>query len=344
MKTNEYLTKFRELANNTLSPKEIEICLEYANNLLQKDLPVIYDMKHLSLLTKYNTSFLYLCMKFKEKVYREFSIKKRNGTDRSICEPLPNLKNIQIWIKENILEKLPTHKAAKAFIKQQSIKKNAYFHKDQNIVIALDIKDFFNNISGKTVYFLFRRCGYSRRVSSILTELCTFKNCLPQGAPTSPLISNLIFSPIDNRIFNFARKEKLFYTRYADDITISGSNIKIKKILSFINMILQENHFELNADKIKIMRKNTRQFVTGIVTNGTSLRAPKDTIKKLRQEIYYIKKYGLDEHMNHCHIKQAHYIEHLIGIANFILFINKSDSTASEAIQFLKSLQQNKDY
>ncbi len=337
---NEYINQFIKKAARKLNPEEIEVCVNYATTLMSKKLPVIYDLKHLSLQTKYKVSFLYLCMNFKDKVYRQFKIKKRNGTDRNISEPLPNLKNIQLWIKQEILEKLQVHKVAKAFKKKQSIKNNAYFHKNQNTILALDIKDFFNNINGKTVYLLFRRCGYSHKVSNILKELCTFKDCLPQGAPTSPIISNLIFTALDNRIYNFTRKENLYYTRYADDITISGNNINIKKVISFISMVLNENNFELNKEKIKIMKQNTCQLVTGIVSNNKIINVPKYKIKNLRKEIYYIKKYGIDDHMNHIGIKKAHYLEHLMGIANFILFINKNNKTAIEAIDFLRKLKQ----
>ena len=339
MDLNKYIEQFTEKASKELSLEEIGICIRYATNLTNKGIPIIYDLKHLSLQTKYETYFLYLCIKFKDKVYRQFKIKKKNGTDRNISEPLPNLKNIQVWIKENILEKLPVHKVAKAFRKKQSIRQNAYFHKNKNIVLSLDIKDFFNNIDGKSVYLLFRRCGYSRNVSNILKELCVFNNCLPQGAPTSPIISNLIFTAIDNRIYKFTRKENLCYTRYADDITISGDNMKIEKVISFISMVLKENNFELNKEKIKIMKRNSRQLVTGIVSNNDRLNVPKDQIRNLRKDIYYIKKYGIDNHMSRIGIKKAHYINHLMGIANFILFINKNNKTALGAIDFLKTLK-----
>ena len=344
MEPDKYIEQFVKTASNTLNSKEIEICIKYATNLINKELPIIYDLEHLSIQTQYKTDFLYICMKFKDKLYRQFTIKKRNGTDRNISEPLPNLKNIQLWIKQNILEKLPVHKAAKAFKKKQSIKNNAYFHKNQNTVLALDIKDFFNNINGKTVYLLFRRCGYSRKVSNILKELCTFNNCLPQGAPTSPIISNLIFTAIDHRIFTFARKEKLYYTRYADDITISGDCMKIENVISFVSMVLKENNFELNKNKIKIMKRNTCQLVTGIVSNNSVLNIPKNRIKDLRKEIYYIKKYGINDHMSHLGIKKAHYLEHLLGIANFILFINKNNKTAIDALNFLRELQKQINY
>ncbi len=344
MDINGYIEQFTKNAVHKLDSEAINVCIKYATNLMNKGLPIIYDLKHLSYQTKYEASFLYLCINFKNKVYRQFKIKKRNGSDRNISEPLPNLKNIQTWIKTNILEKLSVHKVAKAFRKNQSIKNNAYFHKNQGTVLALDIKDFFNNINGKTVYLLFRRCGYSRRVSNILKELCTFNDCLPQGAPTSPIISNLIFAAIDNRIYKFTRKENLYYTRYADDITISGNDVKIKKVISFISMVLKENNFELNQDKIKVMRKNSCQLVTGIVSNNSVLNAPKYKIKDLRKEIYYIRKYGLDDHMTHVGIKKAHYIEHLMGVANFILFINKNNKTAKEALDFLRELQKQINY
>ena len=126
-----------------------------------------------------------------EHFYRHFSIPKKNGSFRSIDEPLPDLKYVQTWILRNILEQCSVSEYAKAFVKGRTLKHNARFHRAQNVVVTMDIKDFFPSISIDEIVNIFENMGYFHDVSCFLAYLCCYNGTLPQGAPTSPYLSNM---------------------------------------------------------------------------------------------------------------------------------------------------------
>ena len=196
----------------------------------------------------------------------------------------------------------------------------------------MDIKDFFPSIRKKYINAVFKRMGYTAAVSKVLTELVTYKNCLPQGAPTSPALSNIIMYQADKRILSYARTKELRYTRYADDLTISG-DFNPAEVISFIEMVVKETGFKVNRNKTRVIKQSSQQIVTGIVVNE-KLQVPKFKRKQLRQELYYIKKFGLDSHISQKQIRNAHYVPHLLGLANHMLHINPNDKDAKELINF----------
>jgi RNA-directed DNA polymerase len=310
--------------------------LEYAFKLFNKKLPIIYDLEHFSLLVGYDSKYVQGAYYETPSFYRYYTIKKRSGGLREISEPLPSLKEIQRWILDNILYQCPVSKFAKGFVPQKSIRENARFHRNQSKVLSLDIENFFPSIKGGKIYNFFSSLGYQDRVSHLLTKLCTLNGSLPQGSPTSPAISNLINIRLDNRLSGFALKEKVRYTRYADDITYSG-NFDEGRLINFTRKVLLQEGYKLNEKKTRLMQKHQRQEVTGIVVNE-KLHAPKTTRRELRQKLYYIKKYGIDSHIQFNQIGQANYVKHLLGIANFILFVNPKDVDVKEYISYLHEI------
>ncbi len=217
---------------NNYTKEEISKFLDYAENLGKKNLPIIFDTFHFSLLVGYHLSYLYSAANAPDYFYRKFKIKKNSGGLREIAEPLPSLKEIQRWILRNILYKCKFNKYVKSYIPNMSIKDNARFHRNQKMVLSIDIKNFFPSIKIKKVFYFFENLGYSNSVSGLLSNLCCLNKSLPQGSPTSPALSNLIFSKVDNRIIGFTRKEGIRYTRYSDDLTFSGE-FKEGKIIKF---------------------------------------------------------------------------------------------------------------
>ncbi|MEK4701362.1 retron St85 family RNA-directed DNA polymerase [Solibacillus sp. FSL R7-0668] len=335
----EYKLKFYHFANfNNKDSEYIENCLEYAENLFSKNLPIIYDQKHLSLLVGYQDIYLLKVSNSQSFFYREFKIAKKNKVDfRMISEPLPNLKYIQRWILDEILSKLKPSDYSKAYKVGHSIKDNAKFHRKQKKVLTLDIENYFGSISQKRVFAFFRGQGYSKQVSVMLANLCTLNNGLPQGAPTSPMLSNLITINIDKRIAAFASKNKIRYTRYADDLTFSG-DFNEGELITFVKNVLESEGFRINQSKTRVRKQHQRQEVTGIVVNE-KMQASKNYRRKFRQEVYYIKKFGLESHLQKIESEnQERYLYHLLGMANFILNINPQDSEVRESYDFLKEL------
>lgn len=330
MKWLEYSARFRtEYEEKGYSLEEIEEYLEYVKKLYDKNLPPIIDIKHLSLLLGYKTQFLYAITNKQHLFYREFKILKKNGKKREISEPLPNLKEIQRWINTNILKKLENkNKYIKSYRSNSSIKDNAKFHKKQKNVLTIDIKDYFPSIDELKIIYFFKELGYKEDIAVVLGKLCCLDGSLPQGAPTSPLLSNLVTMQIDYRLFGYCKKRNIRYTRYADDLTFSGE-FEVGDILRISKKILEENGFEINYEKIRNRKQNQRQEVTGITVNE-KLQASIKIRRFIRKEVYYIVKYGLESHIEKQNIKTPNYIYKLIGIINFILFVNPKDLKMKE--------------
>jgi RNA-directed DNA polymerase len=335
MKWSEYSRRFEDSATqNGYSKNEIDSLLSYAKNLFDKKLPIIYDQRHLSLLVGYKEDFLYRISNSSQSFYRKFKIPKKSGGLREISEPLPSLKEIQNWILREILNKCQISGYAKAYAHKRSIKENAKFHLRKKIILTIDIKDFFPSLRYKLVLRFFSSLGYSPAVSTMLSKLCCNKDSLPQGAPTSPALSNLLMVNIDKTLSVYIKGNNLCYTRYADDMTFSG-DLHPGKIIELVDENLSKMGLSINHKKIRVRQRHQSQEVTGIVVND-KLQVPRTTRKYLRQNVYYIMKYGLASHLEKTENKRANHILHLLGIANFILFINPEDEEVSRFRTFLR--------
>lgn len=143
MKWIEYKSKFIEVAQkNNKNKKYCDRWLKYARNLWERDVPIIYTQDHLCALLGYEPTYVYAVSNSPHNFYHCYQISKKNGGKRSISEPLPNLKEIQRWILENILYRFEVSPYAKAYIKDKSIKDNVRFHRRQRKVLSLDVKNF----------------------------------------------------------------------------------------------------------------------------------------------------------------------------------------------------------
>lgn len=201
-----------------------------------------------------------------DSFYKVFRICKRSGRGyRTISAPSSELKGIQRWISIFVLRNIPLPEECVGFRIKHSIYDNAFPHVNKDFVLHLDIKDFFPTITIPRVIGLFKSLGYSKEVAFGLGKLTTYKKKLPQGAPSSPSISNIICRKLDSRIRGFCRKRNWSYTRYCDDMTISGiGHVPQKNIIS---EIIRDEGFEINLRKTSLMRRNVSQRVTGLVVN-----------------------------------------------------------------------------
>ena len=201
-----------------------------------------------------------------DSFYKVFRIRKRSGHGyRIISAPSSELKGIQRWISVFILRKIPLPDECVGFRIKRSICDNASPHVKKDFVLHLDMEDFFPTITIPRVVGLFKEVGYTKEVAFGLGKLTTYKNKLPQGAPSSPSISNIICRKLDYRIKCFCDKRGWSYTRYCDDMTISGmGNMPSKNIIS---KIIRDEGFKINQRKTSLMRRNTCQRVTGLVVN-----------------------------------------------------------------------------
>lgn len=275
-----------------------------------------------------------------EKNYKIYKIKKRNGKYRNICEPSSNLKQIQKRILTNILNNKSISKYAKAYHKGVGLKDNAIPHINKEMILKLDIKDFFENISFVDIYnSCFSIEYFPKSVGMILTYLCTYDNHLTQGSPTSAYISNLVMKEFDEELGNWCNLKNISYTRYSDDMTFSGE-FNPSELIVIVRKMLYKLGLELNNNKIHIVHKSSSQKVTGIVVNE-KLQVNIKYRNKIRQEIYYIKKFGLSSHMkkSDINIESKRYLNKLYGRIIYVLQINEYDKEFIKYKQFIKSLK-----
>ena len=279
---------------------------------------------------------LYALSNYPEKHYRCFKIKKANGTARNILEPDYLLKQVQTNLLQNVLSSIPVSSYATAYYKGADVISNAAPHLCQKKILKLDIRNFFENIDFMKVYkSVFKSIYYPPAVRTLFTNLCCYDNYLPQGAPTSAVISNIVMKPFDEHIGKWCEERQIIYTRYCDDMTFSG-DFDIDTVKNKVKNFLEKLDFRLNYKKTKVLSKNKRQIITGIVVNE-KIQTSKMYRKNIRQEIYYIKKLGISFHLKYHNIdvKEIKYLYSLLGKINFILHINADDKEFIEAKKFI---------
>ncbi|WP_237142895.1 retron St85 family RNA-directed DNA polymerase [Salmonella enterica] len=247
-----------------------------------------------------------------DKYYYRIEMKKRTGGIRHIESPLKELKAIQRWVLRYILDKLSPSVYAKGFVRKKSIIDNAKPHEGNQYVLNLDLQDFFTNVKASHVYTLFKNIGYNNNIAFILTSFCTKGGYLPQGAPTSPALSNLVCLRLDHRVSTYCKKRALTYTRYADDLCISGNKILILQKASYlIKDIICDEGFIINLKKEKFLGPKVRREVTGLTVT------PRITISKKDYCIYRKRIYDLVRN----EIQNKHEI--IKGILSFVRSIDK---------------------
>lgn len=335
---------FRQMASEKGLPAErIDELSSYAADLEENKLPIIYDQIHFSKLVGYNYDYILAMSNDVKSFYKEYQIPKKHGGKRTLEEPYPDLKYIQSWILKNILEKGIKQfisPVAKAFIPGKKLRDNARFHRGNKVVIVLDITDFYTNIQFAQVYNIFIEMKYTKALSMLFARLCTYDNYLPQGAPTSPLLSNMIMKSFDQRLWTYCKRRNVNYTRYADDMTFSGDEIKIRHLITYVKQILPWK-LKLNEEKTNVMGTGRCQKVTGVVVNE-KLQVTRSYRDKIRQEVYYCIKFGISGHRQRlADLPQwinddKLYIQHLLGKINYVLQINPNDHVFAGYSQWLK--------
>jgi hypothetical protein len=183
----------------------VETYLKYVEGLEQTGAPVIFDLKHLSLLLGRTPAYLASVINGSSSHYRVFEIPKRSGGKRQITCPFPALLECQYWIYTHILSARKIHATAHGFAINKSIITNARIHVGQEHFLKIDLKDFFPSIGINRVIAIFLSLGYTKDVSFYLAALCCYDKALPQGSPTSPVLSNLVAKGMDARLFGLAR-------------------------------------------------------------------------------------------------------------------------------------------
>lgn len=211
-------------------------------------------------------------------------IPKRNGKPRRLYSPNPRLKLLQRLLLRKVFARLPVHPACMGFRLGQSTCRHALLHTGKAVVVRIDIKDFFHTTTGTRIYDYFRRIGWNHDSASLIRIICSRNDRLPQGAPTSPILSNLVNYRMDARLAGLARKSNATYSRYADDLIFSFEQDNrrfIRGVIRRVGTILNESGYSINRSKLQVMRQHNRQLITGLVVNR-KVQLPRSTRRWLR--------------------------------------------------------------
>ncbi|OFX69090.1 MAG: hypothetical protein A2X12_05045 [Bacteroidetes bacterium GWE2_29_8] len=323
--------------------------MAYDLKLNSKNLPVIYSLQHLCLLAGVNIkNITKVCNSTRISEYKRFKLRKKRGGFRVIQTPTDELKYLQKWILVNILEKVPSHSSCKGFDKTLSIKLNAEVHLNKESILKIDLLRFYDSINEKRIYGVFKYIGYHPDLAVSLAKICTIvpdnkflssfkkkeldlkciiikktEGLLPQGAPSSPKLSNLISISLDNRLSKLALKNELGYSRYADDLTFSGSLETLKKVKSTIYRIVEDENLFVNYSKTKLLIKGNPFFVTGLSVNNDHVTIPKKRKIDIEHHLFHCIKNGVEAHITRCEIKNKNFKDWLLGNIAFVYSVEK---------------------
>ncbi|MGY4395920.1 RNA-directed DNA polymerase [Sphingomonas sp. UYAg733] len=316
--------------------------------------PAILTLAHLAFRTDISRHWLRHAVASRTgEHYRDFTISKRSGGGRRIAVPDPNLMAVQRWIVREILRGRHVHEISHAYAKGSSIVKCASQHAGAGWLLKLDIHDFFENIPERKVYRVFREIGYQPLVSFELARLCTrpwvnppdesvkrrsvanpqrrgpafyardYTGYLPQGAPTSPMLSNLVCRRLDIELAALAKRTGLVVTRYSDDITFSGSASGFDRALAMslvedVRTALSKHGFRLHERKISVVPPGARKVVLGLLVDRDRPRLTRDFRQKVTDHVRGIEKFGLARHAaTRKFDAMTGMVEHIAGLIRF---------------------------
>jgi RNA-directed DNA polymerase len=316
----------------------VKAALGYVDRVSERGFPPIFDFGHLATLFGVREGVLAQMAFSTRSYYRTFSIPKRKGGFREIATPYPILLQAQRWILENILELLHVHDCAHGFIKRRSILSFAKPHLNKRALLHADIQNFFPSIRLNRIYGVFSEVGFPPNVSYILSRLCCLQGVLPQGAVTSPYLSNIVATSLDRRLSGLAKEHDLSYTRYADNLVLSGDRVP-PYMLDTVQGILLDEGFLLNADKSFLSTGRGRRVIAGISVVGTLPRLPRQTKRVWRQEAHYLITEGYWSHTERRAIFDPVYIERCMGRLEFWSYVEPDNKFPKQALERLRGDQ-----
>lgn len=292
-------------------------------------LPFLYDTYQLAHFLGMGRKSLFDLLRYTDREYRTVNIKKKNGGGRTLHVPSPKLKRIQSILLQHILNAFPVSQYATAYKEGTQLMDNAAPHVGKRYLLKLDITDFFGSIRFDQVYrAAFNANYFPKQIGLMLTRFCCRQDVLPQGAPTSPALSNLVMKNFDNSIGAWCAKRGISYTRYCDDMTFS-SDKPLYHVYEKAKAMLEEMGFQLNEKKTRFVTNTNRQSVTGLTVNE-KVSVSREYKRNLRQELYYLLRFG-DSSV-------AHY-QCLMGKLNFVLQVEPENRWFRQVKERLSTMQ-----
>lgn len=293
--------------------------VDKAKSLLERGYPPLVRSDILPYMLGISNGMIVSLARFQDKNYRIYEVRKTGGGYRTIEAPKSYLKMIQRWVYDYVLSRVELPEYITGFVRGKDIFENANIHlkiKKKNLMVV-DIKDFFPSISKRRVFQIFRQLGFPVRVSYRLTGLCTLRGRLPQGAPTSPMLANIAFLPVDIRLEELARVWGCEYSRYADDIAFSGEGLFSREDMDAVGKIIRDEGFEINERKSRIIGSGGRQLLAGLVVNEVG--------KPMRKKRMFWR-----SRFNHAKKEPREFSNKVEELKGIVAYINQYDSTLAE--------------
>lgn len=333
---------------------------KYASNLRDKGLPVIFSLMHLSHITGIDYDILRNTVNRRRESanYNLFAISKRSGGKRFIHAVNGKLFRLHQFINENILQKTNPHPSSFAFHHNGGVLRCVSKHCGCRWLFQFDLKDFFYSIAEPLVFKAFSELGYNGLLSFELSRICTtlrlpvnksiylkessdfmfgiqsvdinkpyfpqqIMGVLPQGAPTSPMISNLAANKLDIALAGYAKENGFIYTRYADDLAFSSSclpkNVSIARIKREVVSIIRKCGFIENNEKFRVAGPGSRKILLGMLVDRARPRVSREFLKRIQRHIYATQKFGLDMVAKYEKFDSVYgFYNHLLGLMSYL--------------------------
>lgn len=334
----------------------------YAQRLRQAGLPVIFSLGHLSRITGVDYSLLRATAERRRESanYRMFAIKKRSGGRRHIHAVTGELFKAHQFINSEILQKLKPHAASFAFHSDGGIRACASEHCGARWLFQFDLANFFYSVNEVDVYSVFVGLGYRPLLAFEMARICTttrlpkhlspylwarhsynshtyqfyadrsgVMGVLPQGAPTSPMLGNLVARALDEELTEFSVQHGFVYTRYADDLTLSCSGdlprgMAIGSLHRKVTGIIRKSGFRENPDKTRVAGPGSKKMVLGLLVDGEVPRLSKEIFKRIDRHLHAAAKYGISEVAQHEKFDSPiGFYNHLSGLIAFVKDVDR---------------------
>lgn len=339
-------------------PEYLGALIAHGEKVAANRVPVVFSLAHLANLSQTLYSDLHGFVSrsnilTKDFPYKNFPIAKRTGGKRWISVPVPPLMAVQQWIGQNILNSVVPHAAAFAYVPKRRLLDHAQRHCGATWLVKVDVKDFFSNISERQVFQVFLRLGYPKLLSFEMARLCTrvtpkregakwtntfgehsitdydckYVGSLPQGAPTSPALSNLVCAELDRDFSDFAISKSATYSRYADDLCFSlatGSREDAFALKREVSKILWKHGFSENSKKTRVVPPGARMVLTGLNVNGDVPTVPREVRDLVRMHLHYAKKSGVPAHCKERGFRSVvGFKNHLLGLIGYVASVDR---------------------
>lgn len=286
----------------------------------------------------FSIQMLYGILVDSSRYYRSFEIPKRRGGSRKIYAPYPILAQIQQKILSVLQDRLNVSDQAYAYCRGKNAVMHASAHLGCDELLTVDIEGFFENTTRRSVYGALLASNFEKTFAHLVSVIVTLHDSLPQGAPTSPMLSNAVFRPIDFRLLRLADHLQIKYSRYADDLAFSGKHVP-RNLSRSIDGIIFEYNYKLNSEKTMLKVKGARKVITGVSISSGVLKVPREFARSTRAAVH-----GLESNIGNLssmHALDPLVFERVVGKLNYWLQIEPKNNYVLRKKKILSEAHQN---